>query len=63
MKKKTLEESFQQLDEIIAKLEREEVSLEESFALYNQGMTALKECNTAIDAVEKKLIVLNEEKM
>ena len=59
-KKKTLEESFESLDEIIEQLEQEEISLEESFQLYNTGMKLLKECNDSIDKVEKKLIVLNE---
>lgn len=60
-KTKTLEESFAMLEEIINKLEKEEISLEDSFALYNDGMKVLKECNDSIDKVEKKLIVLNEE--
>lgn len=60
-KKKTIEESFSLLDEIISGLEAEDVSLEDSFHLYNQGMKLLKECNDSIDKVEKKLIVLNED--
>lgn len=59
-RKKTLEQSFESLDEIIEQLEQEEISLEESFKLYNTGMKLLKECNDSIDKVEKKLIVLNE---
>lgn len=57
---KTLEESFLKLDQVIAQLEQEEISLEDSFKLYNDGMKLLKECNDSIDKVEKKLIVLNE---
>ncbi len=58
--KKTLEQSFEQLETIVSQLEQEEISLEESFQLFNNGMKLLKECNDSIDKVEKKLIVLNE---
>lgn len=57
---KTLEVAFQELNEIIAKLEQEEISLESSFELYQEGMKLLKHCNGSIDKVEKQLIVLGE---
>ena len=56
----TLEEQFQSLEEIINRLEREEVSLEESFQLYHRGMELLKKCNDTIDTVEKKVLMLDE---
>ncbi len=59
---KTLESSMAELEEVMRELEREDITLEESFSLYNTGMKLLKNCNDAIDKVEKKLIVLNEEK-
>ncbi len=59
-KEQSLEQSFEQLNEIIANLEKEEVSLEDSFALYHEGMKILKRCNDAIDKVEKELIILEE---
>lgn len=58
--KKSLEESFQKLDEIMSSLEKDDVSLEDSFQLFNEGMKLLKDCNDSIDKVEKKLVVLNE---
>lgn len=57
---KTLEASFLELNEIISKLEIEEVSLEDSFSLYQEGMKLLKVCNDSIDKVEKQLIILGE---
>ena len=60
-KAKTLEESMAELEAVMSELEREDITLEESFSLYNTGMKLLKSCNDAIDKVEKKLIVLNEE--
>ena len=58
---KSLEDSFEELEVIIRKLEDEEVSLEESFKLYQDGMKLVKKCNNSIDKVEKELIVISEE--
>lgn len=58
---KTLEKSMEQLQEILAKLEDEEIGLEASFQLYQEGMKLLKFCNAVVDKVEKKLIILEEE--
>ena len=56
----TLEAVFQELDEVVKKLEGEGVSLEESFQLYHKGMDLLKVCNEKIDTVEKKMMILDE---
>ena len=61
MAEQSLEKTFEQLDELIAKLEGEDISLEESFVLYHKGMDLLKNCNDKIDAVEKKIMILDEE--
>lgn len=58
---KTLETSFEELNVIISKLENEEVSLEDSFKLYNEGMKLVKNCNDSIEKIEKKLVVINED--
>lgn len=60
-KKISLEESFEQLDEIIRELQGGDMTLEDSFKKYEEGMKLIKNCNDAIDKVEKKLIVLEEE--
>lgn len=57
----SLEETFEQIEEIIGKMEGQEVSLDESFLLYQQGIEKLKNCNNLLDRVEKKLMVLNSE--
>lgn len=56
---KTLEESFSQLSAIVDKLENDDLSLEDSFKVYQNGMELLKECSTKIDTVEKKMLQLN----
>ena len=57
---KTLETAFTDLEEIIEKLEKEDITLEDSFKLYQDGMKLIKHCNDSIDKVEKQLIVLGE---
>ena len=59
-KKENLEEMFKDLEELIGKMENEEITLEQTFDLYNNGMELLKKCNLSIDDVEKKVLVLDE---
>lgn len=59
--KKTLEENFTEIETIISNLQSADLSLEESFKQYTEGMKLVKNCTEAIDKVEKKLIVLEEE--
>lgn len=57
----SLEETFEQIEEVIAHLEAEEITLEESFQEYNRGMKLLQHCNITIDQVEKKVLQINED--
>lgn len=57
----TLEEILVLLDEHVKKLESEDISLEESFHTYEEGMNLLKECNSKIDRVEKKVMQLDDD--
>lgn len=56
-----LEEAFEKLETIIEELEKSDVSLDDSFNLYQEGMKLLKACNDSIDKVEKELIILGED--
>lgn len=56
----TLEENFELLEETLSRLEKD-TSLEEAFELYKKGIELVKECNSQIDTVEKKVLVLNTE--
>ena len=58
---RSIEESFEALDEMLEKLEDRETTLEESFTVYQQGMELLKYCNEKIDRVEKKMLQLDED--
>ena len=55
----TLEEKLALIEEIIRKMEEPEVSLDTSFQLYQAGIQQLKDCNHMLDAVEKKMQILN----
>lgn len=57
--KKSLEDNFEALDNTIEKLEDKDISLDESFKLYKEGMELLKACNDEIDEVEKKVMILS----
>ena len=59
-KAQTLEQSFEKLEQIIGNLENGDVSLEDSFQLYNEGMKLIQNCNQQLDKVEKKIVVLNQ---
>lgn len=57
----SLEEAFAQIEEVIGRLEAEDITLEQSFAEYNRGMALLAQCNETIDRVEKKVLKINED--
>lgn len=57
----SLEELFARLEDTIHRMEEDEGSLEDSFALYHRGMDTLRMCSERIDEVEKKMLVLDEE--
>lgn len=60
-KKVSIEENFEQLDEIIRLLEQEDTTLEDSLAGYTKGMAIIKDCTQILDKVEKKIQILGEE--
>lgn len=54
-----LEEAFLRLQEITEGMEAEDVTLEQSFALYKEGVSLVEKCNNAIDMVEKEVIMIS----
>ncbi|MCM1263361.1 MAG: exodeoxyribonuclease VII small subunit [Butyrivibrio sp.] len=57
----SLEQAFEQIENTIENLEDENITLEDSFREYQQGMRLLKYCNEKIDMVEKKVLKINED--
>lgn len=60
--KLSLEDTFENINLIMAKLSDDSISLEESFGLYKEGMEMLKSCKDIIDDVEKRVIMLSGDK-
>ncbi len=56
----SLEKVFEELEQVVSELESYEISLEDSFKLYQKGMKLLKVCNDKIDRVEKQILILDE---
>ena len=56
-----LEEAFDRIEALLEKLQDKDVTLEESFGLYQEGMGLLKLCNENIDRVEKQMLQIDEE--
>lgn len=52
------EKSMQELEEIVAKLERGDLNLDESVAEFEKGMKISKECNKILENAEKKITIL-----
>ncbi len=55
---KSIEQTFEELDQIMERLESKDTTLEESFACYEAGMRLVRACGEKIDKVEKQMIVL-----
>ncbi len=54
------EKSLIELENIIKRLESEEVSLDESIALFEKGVTLSKECSKILEKAENKIISLTD---
>lgn len=59
--KKTIEQNFEEIETIIKNMQGEDVTLDKSFELYNQGLKLVKDCNSQIDKIEKQIKIMNEE--
>ncbi|HEV7920427.1 MAG TPA: exodeoxyribonuclease VII small subunit [Thermoanaerobaculia bacterium] len=49
------EKSFQQLEEIVKRLESEELPLDESLRLFEEGIRLSRFCHQRLEEVEKKI--------
>ena len=52
---RSLEEMLDEIDEIVEKLDDDDLPLEEAFALYSRGVKLTEESSRSIDRVEKKV--------
>lgn len=55
------ESTLQQLEALVQKLERGDLSLDESLSVYEQGIAMSRSCQQALQAAEQKVSVLSRE--
>ncbi len=61
-KKKTFEESIQQLEKIVEDLETGDLPLEDALKKFEEGVDISKICSKKLDEIEKKVSVLLKDK-
>jgi exodeoxyribonuclease VII small subunit len=61
MERITFEEALKKLEAIVSKLEDSEVTLEESVALYEEGMKLSKFCSEVLERAELRIEKVNEQ--
>ena len=60
-KQKSFEENLQRLEEIVSSLEEENISLENSINLFEEGMKLTRACNEKLESIENRInILINE---
>lgn len=57
----TLEERFAHLEQIVARMEDADVSLDEAFELYKKGLDEVKSANDMVQGMEKAMLVLSSD--
>lgn len=55
-----IEDNFEQLEDIISKMQSDRITLEQSFELYNKGLSLVRDCNNQIDKIEKQIKIIEE---
>lgn len=58
---KTFEESIEQIDSIILQMENENISLDKSLELYQDGLNLINDCYQKIKDVQEKVYVLDND--
>ncbi len=58
----SIEKAFEELDEILNRLEDPGLSLSDSMDYYKKGVKLLDKCGQTLDKTEKEIIVLQEGK-
>ncbi len=60
-KSSSLEDTFEKIDDILRQMESGELTMNESFKKYKEGIELVKKCNSMIDKVEKEMVILNDD--
>ena len=59
-KKISLEEHFENIETIIGSMENGDITLDEAFDLYKNGLEEIKQANAMLDSMEQAMLKLNE---
>ena len=59
--KLSVEEAFSQIESKIEALEADDITLEDSFKEYQEGMKLLKYCHDELEKVEQKVLKIAED--
>ena len=59
--KRSLEEMLSSLEECVNRMETGELTLEQSFEAFKEGIELVKQCNESIDRVEKEVVKLMDD--
>lgn len=57
----TIEEAFKRVDDVISAMQEDDITLEDSFRRYKEGMDLLKTAGSLIDKVEKEALKISED--
>ena len=60
MEKLSFEQSVARIEEIVRALEKGDVALEESLALFEEGTGLIKSCSKMLDEAEQKVVKLRK---
>ena len=60
-KQLSIEDAFAKVQELLSEMSKEDVTLEQAFSDYEEGMKLIRYCNGKIDSVEQKVQKLNQE--
>ena len=55
-----LEKAFDELEEIILKLESDSIPLKESIELYGKGARLVADCRKELEGIEKEMVIIGE---
>jgi len=57
----SFEESLNELEDLVERLEKEDLTLEQSLAAFARGVTLTRSCQQALDAAEQRVRILTEQ--
>lgn len=60
MENMSFEQSLKRLEEIVAALEKGDVSLNDSMTMFEEGTTLIKKCSGMLDEAEQKVVKLKK---